>query len=198
MHRRSDEKRPRVLSGASVGALAGGCDLRHGLRACRGLVRSRGAALLVLPFGLLGGLLIADRRRLRRRRRSRMRTGWARCADAIDDTYLETVARRMKNSPASLPGWMRMTPCWSRPINRSPTAARAVLSRPRLACHPPRGSAVRSVAGAFRAASEAGGRPRPGGGPVDCRTRLQTALAGPGPRGQGDPRMSGLAGDLHG
>lgn len=192
MYRRSDEKRKRIppfrmlMAHWPEGAIfATACGLAV-------VWFGPGAALLVLPFGLLGVLLIADRRRLRRARPVADAGGLGALRDAIDDTYRDTLrtderfacilarldahdAMREQADPSV--GDCALAACLDR-VSRviRHDDLRFELSQGRFAL------LLRPGVGLDRAAV------------LSIAARLQTALADTGPQGQGDLRLSASLG----
>lgn len=192
MHRRSDEKRRRVLSwrrlmvhwpeGAIFTVACGLAVVWFG----------PGAALLVLPFGLLGFLLIADRRRLRRAKPVADAGELGALQGAIDDTYQGTLGTDER--------FACILARWEGHDAVPGQADPSVAARARAACLDRVSRVIRHDDLRFELSR---GRfallLQPGVGldraaVLSIAERLQTALADPGPQGQGAPRLSASLG----
>jgi GGDEF domain-containing protein len=192
MHRHSDEKRKRVLSWRMLmvhwpeGVIfAMACGLAV-------VWFGPGAALLVLPFGLLGFLLIADRRRLRRAKPVADAGDLGALQAAIDDTYQGTL--RTEERFACILARMDAHDAMLEQADQS------VADRARAACLDRVSRVIRHDDLRFDLSD---GRfallLRPGVGLdravlLSIAERLQTALADSGPQGQGDLRLSASLG----
>lgn len=188
MRRRTDEKRQRVLSWRRLrshwpeGVI-------FGLACLLAVIWfGPGAVLLVLPFGLLGFLLIADRRRLRRETPVADAGGQGALRRAIDDIYQTTV--RTDESFACILARMDAHDAMLAHADRS------VADLARAACLDRVSRVIRHDDLRFDLSR---GRfallLRPGVGldrtaVMSIAERLQTALAGSGPQGQADLRLS--------